>query len=676
MSFNAKLALLISGALVLSTVAVSLFTGYSVERSMGAEAEKSARNAMGLVLQSIEGQYESLTAYREQTLKMRREQMQNVSRSLVAALDHFYELQERGGLSEARAKASALKYLRSVRYGNDDYFFTYNLDMVAISHPDPKVMGRDMSGFRDAKGCLVMPKIKELITKHGSGFLDFWFWRLNDPEPSPKLGYVFLYPKWNWIIGTGVYIDDVDREAARRLGEIKDDLSWALDRVRIAQSGFVFVVDGAGGEVVISARSRDPGFLSEDFKAKELLSRLVQGARAAAGGFTCRCAAALDRGPERVWMLESRRFEPLDWYVVSAVPESELEAPGRRLMMHLAWINAAILVLGLAFASFLGRRLTRPLRTLTSYAGGLPERDFRLSETALAAVRDMEQRYRDEVGRLAGSFLAMERALQDYIQDLKLTTAAKERIESELRIARDIQMGIIPKLFPPFPERTEFEIYASIEPAREVGGDLYDFFFLDRDRFFFLIGDVSGKGVPAALFMAVTKTLVKATAERGLGPGEVLTKVNADLSENNESCMFVTLFCALINLATGEVRYANAGHNPPLVLPRQGPARMLAGRNQIVAGAMPGAAYATDLLRLEPGEALFLYTDGVTEAMDASQAMYGEDRLMEVVDRARSLGARELVSAVNASISGFAGGAEQSDDITMLAIRYLGPPSG
>ena len=178
-------------------------------------------------------------------------------------------------------------------------------------------------------------------------------------------------------------------------------------------------------------------------------------------------------------------------------------------------------------------------------------------------------RSKDEVGRLADSFSHMKNSLKQYIKELTETTAAKERIESELKVAHDIQMSLLPKLFP---ERKEFDIYATLEPAREVGGDLYDFSLLEEDRLFFLVGDVSGKGVPAALFMAVAKTLLNRLAERCTDPSLVLTQVNKELCRENESSMFVTLFCGLLDFKTGDLLFSNAGHNPPL--------RSVPGRNR------------------------------------------------------------------------------------------------
>ena len=266
----------------------------------------------------------------------------------------------------------------------------------------------------------------------------------------------------------------------------------------------------------------------------------------------------------------------------------------------------------------------------------------------------------------------MNTSLKTYIENLTSTTAAKERIESELRIAREIQMGILPKLFPAFPEREEFEVYASIEPAKEVGGDLYDFFFIDDTHFCFLVGDVSGKGVPAAFFMAVTKTLLKVVSERGMDPGDIITKVNGDLAAENESCMFVTLFLAIIDIETGETRYANAGHNPPIFMPCGGTPKWIPPFGEPVAGIMDMMEYSTKTMTMAPGDIMFIYTDGVTEAMNQEQKLYSDERLMELLTNMKEPFAPKVVKAIDESIKVFAEGAEQSDDITMLAMQFMG----
>jgi sigma-B regulation protein RsbU (phosphoserine phosphatase) len=360
-------------------------------------------------------------------------------------------------------------------------------------------------------------------------------------------------------------------------------------------------------------------------------------------------------------------FSPLpdqQWSVGVVFPKKEIMADVSRLNRKVATFGVLGFVVLVLLITWLASRITRPLRKLTVSANDMASGNL---EAELPVTTS-----KDEVGELTGAFQTMQDSIKSYITNLTETTAAKERIESELRIAHDIQMGILPKLFPAFPERKEFDIYASIEPAKEVGGDLYDFFFVDETHFCFLVGDVSGKGVPAAFFMAVTKTLLKVVAERTLDPGEVLFRVNNDLAEDNDSCMFVTLFLAVMDISTGEVRYASAGHNPPLLITKGKGVEWIPPLNELVAGVMEDTLYTTKSLTLSPGDTLFIYTDGVTEAMDSRQELYSEERLEDVMNQCQGKSAEQIIRTVEGALKDFTGGAGQSDDITMLAMQYLG----
>ncbi len=372
-------------------------------------------------------------------------------------------------------------------------------------------------------------------------------------------------------------------------------------------------------------------------------------------------------------------FAPLPatgWSVGVFYPKDELLADVRRLALVSSGLGGLGFLLLAALVAAISRNITDPLRRLAGAArevarGGL--------DADIPAVRA-----RDEVRDLAEAFANMQESLKGHIRQLTEATASRERMESELRIARDIQMGILPKLFPPFPDRPEIDLFASLEPAREVGGDFYDFFLCGRDHFCFLVGDVSGKGVPAAFYMAVAKTLIKAVADsanngggdgRGPDPGRILTRASDELARDNDSCMFVTIFCAVLDLRTGEVRYASAGHNPPVLLrPGRAP-ELLPSRQDPVAGAMEGVEYGTDTLRLAPGESLLLYTDGVSEAMDPGDAIFGEERMLAKLEGLAEADAKAVCLGLDEAVHAFAAGAEQSDDITMLALRYKGPDS-
>jgi sigma-B regulation protein RsbU (phosphoserine phosphatase) len=252
---------------------------------------------------------------------------------------------------------------------------------------------------------------------------------------------------------------------------------------------------------------------------------------------------------------------------------------------------------------------------------------------------------------------------------LKLTA-----LESELEVASQIQQSMLPRRFPPFPDRTEFDIYAQMTAARSVGGDFYDFFMIDSSRLGIVIGDVSGKGVPAAIFMAVTRTLLRATAMQGTSAAECVDFVNRILVKQTDSPMFVTIFYAILDAGTGEVDYCNAGHHQPWVFSPDGEIRKGDEAVNLFAGMFEGVRYKGSKLKLAPGEGLFLYTDGVTEAFNNEGRMFDSNRLAEAVHARRDAPAYEIVTHVLRQVKQFSGTAPQSDDVTAMAIRYLGTP--
>ncbi len=250
--------------------------------------------------------------------------------------------------------------------------------------------------------------------------------------------------------------------------------------------------------------------------------------------------------------------------------------------------------------------------------------------------------------------------------------AEKERMEGELNLARDIQLSLIPRTFPPFPDIKEFDVWAMLQPAREVGGDLYDFFFVGPDQFYIVIGDVAGKGAPAAMFMASTRMLLRTHAGSELSPERILERVNKELAQENEASMFVTLFLGILNIRSGELRYTNAGHNLPYLCRSGGVLEPISGGNGLALGIMEDAPYISDSLTIRPGETVVLYTDGVTEAMNRSNELFGEARLEGVLARSAGEKAENVMSAVKSEVDIFADGAYQADDITMLVLKYHG----
>ncbi|WP_191397407.1 PP2C family protein-serine/threonine phosphatase [Flavonifractor sp. An306] len=338
------------------------------------------------------------------------------------------------------------------------------------------------------------------------------------------------------------------------------------------------------------------------------------------------------------------------------------------LVVLLVALTVAFIVL---FLTILRRKVIQPIDQLTQATGAFIQNNEAELAAGTATVNVPEIRTGDEVEELANSFRKMEEDMISYIRSFMKITAEKERIGAELNVATQIQADMLPRIFPAFPERQEFDIYATMNPAKEVGGDFYDFFLVDDDHLAVVIADVSGKGVPAALFMVIAKTLIKNHAQNKEAPGEVFTNTNEQLCEGNDAGLFVTAWMGVLQISTGHFVYVNAGHNPPLLRRAGGSFEWLKSRPGFVLAGMEGVRYRENEMELAPGDVLYLYTDGVTEATDAHQQLFGEERLQTALNEQPMLPVGQMLSKIKGCIDSFVGEAEQFDDITMLGLEYL-----
>ena len=330
-------------------------------------------------------------------------------------------------------------------------------------------------------------------------------------------------------------------------------------------------------------------------------------------------------------------------------------------------IEALIAILsGVVWVVYMRRRIVVPVQ--------------QLSEAALNMVEHLEDgnspelvvKHEDELRELADSFATMYREVGAYIAKLETVTAEKVRIGAELDVAAKIQSSMLPCIFPAFPDRNEFDIYATMDPAKEVGGDFYDFFMVDADHLAFVVADVSGKGVPAALFMVIGKTLIKDHTGLHDDLGEVFTEVNNILCASNSEEMFITAFEGVLNLKTGELRYVNAGHEIPFLCRKGGVFEPYKVRAGFVLAGMQGIRYRAGSIQLEPGDKVFQYSDGIPEAINSEKAPYGMKRLESVLAKNSEKAPSELLPLVKADVDAFVGDADQFDDITMLCIEFKG----
>ena len=342
---------------------------------------------------------------------------------------------------------------------------------------------------------------------------------------------------------------------------------------------------------------------------------------------------------------------------------SEEISQAKRMILILLFV---VVILSISSALVLSKRIVKPLNTMT-----------RTMET-LSVTREqfrMEDTYRtgDEIEVLAEKFASLSARTIHYVGQVKKVTAEKERIKSELGMATAIQVSQLPHLFPAFPDRKEFDIYASMTPAKEVGGDFYDFFLVDDDHIGLVMADVSGKGVPAALFMMVSKILIRNRVQNGEGPGEALRNVNNQLMEGNEVEFFVTVWLAVVEISTGRGVVVNAGHEHPVLRRADGKFELIKYRHSLAVAAMENVRFKEREFQLYPGDTVFVYTDGVAEASNSKNELYGTDRMLSILNQNLDADPEEVLRGVMRGISDFVDGAEQFDDITMLCFRYNGP---
>jgi sigma-B regulation protein RsbU (phosphoserine phosphatase) len=372
------------------------------------------------------------------------------------------------------------------------------------------------------------------------------------------------------------------------------------------------------------------------------------------------------------------------WTFLYVLPKDEITAPSELIRSVIGEmtqdvisetteriVTTIVILFGLTLAVLFGtsfmaarvsKRITNPIRSLAGDVKVIGEGNLQYTSNIKTG---------DEIEELSLSFQSMTVALKEYIENLANVTAEKERIGAELDVAKQIQASMLPCIFPAFPDREEFDIYASMLPAKEVGGDFYDFFLIDRNTLAVVMADVSGKGVPAALFMVIAKTLIKNNAQYGKSPKEVFETVNNLLCENNEADMFVTTFMGYLDIPTGRFTYVNAGHNFPLIKPAGEDFVWLKEKPGFVLAGMEDMFYKQHEIMLKPGDELFLYTDGITEAVNNDNDLFSDEKLLETANNYRDLPLKEFTVSIKREIDKFAGGAEQADDITMLALRVI-----
>ena len=380
-------------------------------------------------------------------------------------------------------------------------------------------------------------------------------------------------------------------------------------------------------------------------------------------------------------------IQSVGWAIISVVPKSLADQPTEAMISQLDAIKAGaiesynrgisqakltiivllsiIVVLAIAAAIIVSRRIVKPLELITKRVQSLSGDDLQFK---------MEDVYRthDEIELLAESFAMLSEKTIEYISEVARISAEKERIGAELSLATRIQADMLPNIYPAFPERPEFDIYASMTPAKEVGGDFYDFFLVDDDHLCLFIADVSGKGVPAALFMMASMIILANNAQMGKSPAQILHDTNSAICANNREEMFVTVWLGILEISTGKLTAANAGHEFPAVKLPNGDFELFKDKHGFVIGGIDGSNYQEYDIQLEPGSKVFIYTDGVPEATNSEQELFGDGRMVDALNKAKDVSPKEVLEKVNEAVNDFVKEAEQFDDLTMLCVEYKG----
>lgn len=436
---------------------------------------------------------------------------------------------------------------------------------------------------------------------------------------------------------------------------------------------YIFLLDEEGKPFVGS----DPDKTLSDFITPEHYDEVIASMQKADG------KSGLFEGEE--FMVGYATVPVTGWQIGVVMDYGQITAPKRAIAASIGVFNQAFheylnenillsvvisiavaflaVVLVIAVSRRVAGSITRPLAELTATAAEISSGNLEQS---------IDIRTDDELAVLAGAFNKMTASLKTYMNNLTAVTAERTRITTELNLAARIQSGMLPGKFPAFPERSNIDIYATMIPAKEVGGDFYDFFLIDEDNLGLVIADVSGKGIPAALFMVISKTLLGYAARQGKSPKEMLEAVNAGLAQNNEENMFVTVFAGILHLPSGKLRYSSAGHNPPYILTGDGRAVQLAVTPMLMLAAYENTVYDQREVTLRHGDSLVLYTDGVTEAMTAEGKLFGETRLEAALVKADHTSARGVLDAVYQEVKIFENGADPADDLTIMVILRPG----
>lgn len=649
--------------MVISTLVNIFSTHRDVGNAMLTAQQDSALNILHSLDLIIEADYRNLLKEKRALTLLKRSQLKNTAEVIASVFEGFAA---KGESQETNGLKNALSWIETAPFDNvKHYIIDAQSNIIASSNA--QVTALSLKSLMDVKHRNLSQVMQfDHLTPRGD-FAAFNFDQ--SQENASVLAYFKPFTPWSLTIGVSVDISRLQALAEKQKEQIILSLTDYTQSLKIADSGFVYIFDESGAALIpqLASASQAMGTRVNRITGNMINDDIRQNASAEFSHFHY-LPDMPDKNAKKM-IAYCYYFKPFKWYISVIIPLQEIKLPAQRLVIRQSLIIVMMFMAGLVAIILVVSRIATPLQRLSSYAREIPKLNFTTPMEKATPVDDLAENHKDEVGDLAASFILMRHELSRNIQDLINITSGRQRIESELGIAREIQLGMVPKTFPGLLEFDHIDLYATLQPAKEIGGDLYDFFRLDDDHVVFTLGDVSHKGVPAALFMVVIRTLIRVFSGKDVSPARMMTSINNVLSSDNPRSMFVTLIIGILNIQTGRIVYANGGHNPPIIINHDG-AHFIEEKKETLVGAMPGMIYSHNTLTLNNGQGFMLYTDGVNEAMNTDGEQFSNQRMIDEVSKDRALPSEKIVHNLLDRIREHADSAPQSDDIAILIIKF------
>lgn len=662
-TFRSQILSCITLVMFVASAGIMLFTYADVKKDVQEREEKSVQNISHFIQLIIKNEYDELMEYKVDTIQYYKKFLKGMLKFTL----HMYATSSDTSYEHWSGRFNQWFKSRSRDSSVEWLFIDKEGDVVLAS--DPSFNRMNVASFMDMKDKSIGSKLTDASLSRSGDCAVFYLDGEKQGGKRWKMAYFTPLNKNNMIISTSIDISSFIDSEDKKKEEVVRKIKYNLSKIKIANSGFIFIFDGKKNILIPPEVKHYSDFCKINQKDKCLDILMNSGREKKDGKIETDIQLS---GSKQRFSIYTSYFKGFDWYISIVVPTNELSKPAHDLVVKLVVMILAVFIVCLALSVYLVSSATKPLEILSRQMEKAPYHDFTASDHS-ELLDSLPGSANNEIGQLAQTFGFMISKLAANIQQLVETTASNERIEGELNAAREIQLGVLPKDFSFEPERKALDIYAYLIPARELGGDLYDFFFIDDDNLCFTIGDVAGKGVPAALFMLTAKKYINNTAHQERmkpSPAEIMNQMNVLFCKDNPECTFITLLIGILNVKTGVLCYANGGHVAPIFTRCQDDPHYKKDLSGPVVGVISGMQYKDISVALQPGEAVFLCTDGVTEAMNEEDKLFGDRRLLEEVARMKDKSCKEVINGILQAVKSHAGKAQQSDDIAMLMIRW------